>query len=433
MLSGAIGIGVLFLLLLMGVPIAFAMALVGFAGYAVVAGINPAMNLLTLVPYSTIAVYIFSILPLFLLMGEFTTHSGLMHDAYRAGQVWLGRLPGGLAMATIAGCAAFAAVCGESTSALTTTTKICLPEMLAYKYDVKLATGAIATGGTLSILIPPSVAFIIYGMIANQSVGRLFMAGIFPGILLFLLLAVTIYIMCRRNPSLGPPGPRASWRQRIMIIKDVWGVFLLFLLVMGGIWGGIFTPTEAAAVAVVVALLFALGRKRITRQKLISSLTGSARTSGMVFAIIIGAMIFVYFMSVSRFPAELTTFVTTLHVPPMGIIAAILLLYIFLGCILEPLSMTLLTVPIVVPIIIAIGFDPIWFGVLLVLMTELGLITPPVGMNVFFMAGMIKDVPISTLFKGIMPFIMPILVCVASVVAFPQIALFLPNTMMAMK
>lgn len=432
-ITGIIGLIVLFFFMFIGVPIGFAMGLVGFAGYVFLDSFNSAMSMVGMVPYTTVASYTFSVLPLFLLMGEFSTMSGLMRDAYRSTHVWLGHLPGGMAMATIGGCASFAAVCGSSIASAATMTRICLPEMRKYKYDPGLATGSLAAGGTLGILIPPSLGFIIYGMITEESIGRLFMAGIFPGILLSLMFMLTIYIIARINPLMGPAGVRSGWRQRITAIKDVWGVIILFILVMGGIWGGIFTPTEAAAVGALVSFLFVLGRRKLTKNNLIPAFQDTIKTTGMIYVILIGAMIFGYFMTVSGLPMVLADFVGSLPLPPMGILVAILVVYIFLGCLLDALAMILITMPIFLPVLITLGFDLIWFGVLSTLMSELALITPPIGMNVFVISGMVDDIPMHTIFRGILPFAATMILCVAILVAFPQISLFLPNIMIAVK
>lgn len=432
-LIGIIGLAVLFVLMALEVPIAFAMALVGFCGFAVISGLDAAVNMVGLVPYTTAASYIFSVLPLFLLMGEFSSVSGLMRDAYRTINRWLGHLPGGLAMATIGGCAGFAAVCGSSVATAATMTRVVLPEMREYKYDLSLATGSLAAGGTLGILIPPSLQFIMYGVIAEQSIGKLFIAGVFPGILLALMFMLTIYVIAKLNPKLGPPAARSTWGQRLASLKDVWGLMLLFVLVIGGIWGGIFTPTEAAAVGALVSFILIIVRRQLTRQKLVTSFVGAFRTTGMCLGILIGAMIFGYFIAVTTLPMALAKFVSQLPIPPMGILICMLLVYLFLGCLMDSLAMILLTMPIFVPVILTLGFDPIWFGVVLTLMCELALITPPIGMNVFVISGMTEDVPMHTIFRGVWPFVLALIATEAILIAFPQISLFLPNTMMAMR
>jgi len=430
---GLIALVILFLLMFMGMHLGFAMALVGFAGYVFIAGLDQAVIMVGLVPYTTVASYIFGVMPVFLLMAEFASASGLVHDGYRTMHTWLGHLRGGLAMASMGGCTAFAACTGGSLENAAVMTRISLPEMLEYKYDPALATGCIAAGGTLAFLIPPSMAFIIYGMIAEQSIGRLFIAGIFPGILLSLMFIATIYIIVKRNPKAGPPGRRASWRERLVSVKDVWGILILFLIVMGGIWGGIFTPTEAGAIGAFIAFVLALAKKRLTWQNVVYSVIESLKTVGMVFGMMIGAMIFGYFTAVAGLPMELANFVAGLHIPPVAVLAAALLLYCILGCIMDGLAMHLLTLPILVPLLSAIGIDLIWFGVLSTLTAEMALITPPIGMNVFVIAGMVKDrgIEMYTVFRGVLPFALTIAVCMVILVAFPQISLFLPNTMMA--
>jgi tripartite ATP-independent transporter DctM subunit len=431
-LIGVIGLAVLFVLMALEVPIAFAMALVGFCGFAVISGLGAAVSMVGLVPYTTAADYIFSVLPLFLLMGEFASVSGLMQDAYRAINKWLGHLPGGLAMATIGGCAAFAAVCGSSVATAATMTRVALPEMRKFNYDPSLATGSLAAGGTLGIMIPPSMQFILYGVIAEQSIGKLFMAGILPGLLLSSMLMLAIYTSAKMNPSLGPVAPKARWRERFASFKEVWGVILLFVIVMGGIWGGFVTPTEAAAVGSFVSFLIILLRRQLNRQNLIAAFLGAFKTTGMCLGILIGAMIFGYFIAVTTLPMALAKFVSALPVPPIGILICMLAVYLVLGCLMDALAMILLTMPIFIPVILALGFDPIWFGVILTLMCELALITPPIGMNVFVISGM-ADIPMYTVFRGVMPFVITMAVGVAILIAFPQISLFLPKTMMAMK
>jgi C4-dicarboxylate transporter DctM subunit len=430
---GIIGLVVLFLLMFAGMHIGFAMALVGFVGYVILDDMGAALSMIGLTPYTSVASYVFSVVPLFLLMGEFASYSGLMRDTYRAMYTWVGHLPGGLSMATVGGCAGFAAISGSSVATAATMTRVCLPEMLDYKYDPRLATGCIAAGGTMGILIPPSLGFIVYGLIAEQSIGALFMAGIFPGLLEVTLYWITIYILCKRNPLMGPPGARASWRQRLAAFKQVWGIVAIFLLVMGGIWGGIFTPTEAAGVGTFGAFLFALGRRQVNRQNLTSSFTSAITTTGMCFAILIGAMIFSYFITLTGLPMKLASFVAALPIPPLGILVCILFVYLILGCIMDGIAMTLITVPIFLPVINALGFDLIWFGVLITVMAEIGLITPPIGMNVFVISGMAKDVPMYAVFRGILPFFIADLWHIGLLVAFPQISLFLPATMMATK
>jgi tripartite ATP-independent transporter DctM subunit len=427
-----VGLAILFVLMFIGLPIGFAMIIVGFAGYTFLGNFDAALNMVGMVPYTTVASYLFSVLPLFTLMGDFASSSGLMRDGYRAVHSWIGNLPGGLAIASIGGCASFACVSGSSVATAMTMTRIALPEMLEYTYSPKLATGCLAAGGTLGLLIPPSGAFIIYGLIAEQSIGRLFMAGIFPGIMLAALFILTIYIMARIDPGIAPPGVKPEWRERFSALKNVWGLLLIFFIVMGGIWGGVFTPTEAAAIGAFVAFIFLVARGRFTWRLLIDSLLRAVGFTGMAFAILIGAMIFGYFTALAGLPVALANFITELSMPPLGILICILAVYIILGCVIESIPMILLTVPIFSPVLGSLGYDPIWFGVILVIMTEMALITPPIGMNVFIISGMTEGIPMYTIFRGIVPFLFAMMVGVAILIAFPQIALFLPKSMMAM-
>ena len=429
-LVGVLGLVMVFVFLFMGVPIGFTLAFIGFLGFIVLGSLEGAVSMMATVPYTTVAAYIFSVVPLFLLMGEYMSVSGLLHDAYRGIHTWLGRMPGGLAMATIGACAGFAACTGTSVAAIATMTRISLPEMLEYKYDRGLATGTIAAGGTLGILIPPSIPLVVYGIITETSIGGLFMAGIVPGILLAFMFMITIYIVAKRNPKAAPRGPGTTWWQRLVAIKDVWGIALVFLIVMGGIWGGIFTPTEAGSIGALGAFIFAIARKKVTRQNLFPTFLAALRTSGLGFVLVIGAFIFSYFIAVSRLPSELAAFVGGLPIPPLAIMGAIMVLYMIMGCLMDPISLMLLTVPILLPLIQALGFDLIWYGIMVTVMTELGLITPPIGMNVFIMAGMRRDIPMYTIFRGIFPFVVTFLAITIILLFFPQIILWLPNTMM---
>ncbi len=429
---GIVGLGLLFLLMFFEVPIAFSMALVGFLGFGILSGFEAAMNMVGLVPYTTISDYIFSVLPLFLLMGEIASISGIMEDTYRTINKWLGHLHGGLAIATIGGCAGFAAVCGSSVATGATMTKIALPEMKRYGYHTGLSTGVLAAGGTLGIMIPPSMQFILYGVIAEQSIGKLFIAGIFPGVLLSIMFMLTIYITTKSNPSLGPPGVKSDWKERFSSIKDIWGVILLFITVMGGIWGGLFTPTEAAAIGVLISLILMRLKRRLTRNNIANALISSLRTTGMCFGILIGAMIFSYFIALTTLPMALAQFVSSLPISPLGILICILIVYLILGCLMDALAMVLLTMPIFIPVIKTLGFDLIWFGIILCLMCEMALITPPIGMNVFIISGL-SGVRMYTVFKGIVPFLIAMVICMFLLIAFPGISLWLPNTMLSVK
>jgi tripartite ATP-independent transporter DctM subunit len=340
---------------------------------------------------------------------------------------WLGFLPGGLAMATVGSCAGFAAVCGSAPATVATMGTVALPEMRRYKYDPRLATGCIAAGGSIGSMIPPSVALIIYAILTEQSIGKLFLAGFLPGVLEAFFYMITIYILCKRNPLMGPKGERVSFRQRILSLKGTWGVLALFILVIGGIYAGIFTPTEAAGIGAFGALLYALGKRQLSWKKFTDSLVETGKTTAIAFLILIGAVIFGYFLAVTRLPFELGSFVSELDVNRYVILGVIMLTYLFLGAVMSGLAVIMLIVPIFFPVIVALGFDPIWFGIITVRMMEIGQITPPVGINVFIMKGVAKDVPISVIYRGIAPFLIADILHVVLLVVFPQIALFLPG------
>lgn len=427
---GIIGFIVLFLLLAIGMPIAFAMLTVASVGLVVVGGLPAALTQLQLTPYTRVASYIMSTIPLFVLMGSLAFVSGLNTDAYKAAYKWIGSLPGGLAMATIGGCAGFAACTGSSVASIALVTPIALPEMLRYKYDPRLATGSIAAGTTLGILIPPSIPFIVYGLFAEVSVGKLFIAGIIPGLLLASLFVLTIYILVKFRPSMGLPAPKATWWERLGAFKSIWALVILVVLVLGGIWGGVFTPIEAGGMGAFGAFLIALGRRRLTKQNLIDALRSSLRITAMVFAMMIGAIMFNCFLAVTRLPFMLADYVAALLVPPVVIVIALMFFYLIGGCLMDVLGLMLLTLPIFIPIMNSVGIDLILFGVLTTIMTEMALITPPIGMNVFVLSGMAEDIPMYTIFRGILPFLIAMIIGLALIIAFPQIALFLPNTML---
>jgi len=427
---GLIGIGVLIVVLFSRMPIGFVMAFIGFAGFTYLSGFGASLTMLRTVPYTTFASYDLSVIPLFILMGTLCFYAGLSRDLYETVHSWIGHLPGGLAMATVGACAAFAAVSGSSVATAATMGTVALPEMKRYKYSDALATGAIASGGTIGILIPPSTGFIIYGIITEQGIGKLFLAGFIPGILEAVFYMITITILTRRNPLLGPRGPSTSFMEKILSFKNTWVVILLFVIVMGGLYMGVFTPTEAAGVGAFGAFVFALARRKLTWQAFRSSLADTGKTTAMIFIILMGAMILGYFLSISRLPFELATIIGEWGVNRYIILIAILLLFVCLGCVMDSLAILLLTVPIFFPLIIALGFDGIWFGVITVRACEIGLITPPVGVNVYVIKGIAKDVPMGTIFRGIVPFLIADFCHVALLIAVPQLSLFLPGRMM---
>jgi C4-dicarboxylate transporter DctM subunit len=426
---GLIGIGALVVLLFLRMPVGLVMACVGFSGYAYLTSVEGAFGLLRSVPFATAASYDLSVLPLFLLMGSFAFYSGMSEGLYRSAYKWVGGYPGGLAMATIAGCSGFAAVCGSTLATAATMGMIALPEMKKYNYDSALAAGAVASGGSLGILIPPSSIFIIYGIITEQSIGELFIAGIFPGVLLATLFLLVIMLRVRLNPELGPPGAKVGFHEKLTSLGDCWGVLALFLVIMGGLYLGLFTPTEAAGVGAFGAFLFGVFKKRLTPANTIAAMTETMRSTAMIFVIVIGAMIFGYFLAISRLPYELAVLVGSLPVSRYVVFVAILTVYLLLGCLMDTLAMVILTVPIFYPVMLKLGFNPIWFGVVMVLVSEMGVITPPIGLNVYVVHGIAQDVPMFTIFRGVVPFLAMMLLCLVLITVFPQIALFLPGLM----
>jgi C4-dicarboxylate transporter DctM subunit len=427
--TGFIGIGILFIFLFLGMPIGIAMGMVGFAGFAFLRGLDSALGVLTTVPYRTFASYDFSVVPLFILMGAFCFHAGLSKDLYNTVYRWLGHFRGGLALATVGACAGFAAVSGSSTATAATMGVVALPEMKRYGYDPALATGSVAAGGTIGILIPPSVGLIVYGIIAEQSIGRLFLAGFIPGVLEAVFYLITIFIICKLNPRLGPPGPISSWRERIVSLKNTWVILLLFILVLGGIYFGIFTPTEAAGVGAFGAFLSALLRGKLDRKAIQESLFETLRNTAMILIIVLGALILGYFLAISRVPFTIADTIVGLEINRYIMLIFILVFLLFLGTVIDAPAMILLITPIFYPVAEKLGFDPIWFGIIIVRMCEMALISPPVGLNVFVIKGVAPDVPMYTIFRGIVPFLMADVCHIALLIAVPQLSLFLPSLM----
>jgi tripartite ATP-independent transporter DctM subunit len=424
---GIIGVLLLLLLLVAGMPVSFALALVGFLGLSFLAGKEGGLSAIGSILYDTGARYDFSVIPFFVLMGMISFIVGLSRDLYDSAYSWVGSLPGGLGITTVAACTVFGAISGETTSTAVTMGTVSLPEMKRHKYDLGMSTGCVAAGGTLAALIPPSLSLIIYGLLADQSIGELFISGIFPGMLLAVLYSLYIYARCRYNPDFGPPGPRTSLRQKISSLKNTWAVLVLFVLIIGGIYAGAFTPTEAGAIGSVGALLIGLCLGRLQFHDLNTALLATAKTTTMIMLILAGAGIFGYFVAVSGLPVALANFVTGFDLPPMLILIAILATYLVIGCFTPAIPAIILTLPVFLPIIVGLDFDLIWFGVLIVLMMDVALITPPVGMNVFAIKGVARDVPLATIFRGVIPFVLAALVCIATIVAFPKVATFLPN------
>jgi C4-dicarboxylate transporter DctM subunit len=426
--AGYVGLIILVVLLFSRMWIGLAMALVGFLGYAYVSGIGDAFVKLGTVPYSSVAVYAVSCVPLFILMGVIVSNTGVSADLYNTAYKWLGQMRGGLAIASVAACGGFAAISGSSTAAVATMGKIVIPEMQKYNYDLRLASGVVAAGSTLGILIPPSLGFIMYGILTEQSIGRLFMAGIIPGALEVIFYIVTISIVCRLNPQMGPPGPKTTFKTKIASLKNTWHMAILFPLVLGGIYLGIFTPTEAAAIGAFAAIVITFFSRRLSFKIFLNSIGEAGLTTGMAMILIVGAFIFVRFMAITQLPFTLADTISQLGVSPYIILTAILVFYIIIGMFLDIMSSLVLTIPIFFPLIVALGFDPIWYGVLMVRIMEIGMITPPVGLNVYVLCGM-TDIPLGTVFRGVLPFVVADILHVALLVAFPAISLFIPNMM----
>jgi C4-dicarboxylate transporter DctM subunit len=429
LLITVVGFAVMLALILLRVPIAVAMAIVGVAGSAALAGWPAALATLRQGPFERASSYTLVVVPLFLLMGYVAAEAGLSQNLFRAANVWFGHWRGGLAMATVGACAGFAAICGSSVATGAAMCAVALPEMRRYRYADSLSTGSIAAGGTLGIMIPPSIIFVLYGILTEQSIGKLLMAGIVPGLVETLLFMIAIAIVTALKPSLGAPGPRAPWSARLLAVRDIWEVLVLFLIVIGGIYVGLATPAESAAFGAVGALVFGLLKRTLTRRGLLAALDVTVRTTAMVFFIVIGADLFNYFMALSQMPMRLAGWLSLMQVPPVVVLWTIIVTYIVLGALMDELAMILLTVPIFFPIVKSLGYDPIWFGVVIVVVVQIGLIAPPIGLNVFVIGGMARDVPLATIYRGILPFLAMQIVLLVLLTLWPRLALILPSTM----
>ncbi|MBM3570017.1 MAG: TRAP transporter large permease [Alphaproteobacteria bacterium] len=423
------GFVVLFALMALRVPIGIAMGVVGVGGFALVASPSAALKLLATSPLRTVTDYNLSILPMFILMGVFATGAGMSRELFRAANAWLGHRKGGLAYATVTACAFFAAINGSSVATAATMTTVALPEMRRAGYHVGSAAGVIAAGGTLGIMIPPSVIFAIYGVLTEQDVGKLFIAGLLPGLLAVALYFVAIQAMCWRWPERLPAAERHGWGERLVALKDVWATVLLFVGVVGAMYGGVCTVTEAAAIGAAGALLIGVARGRLPPAKILDCLVEALRTTASIFVIVIGAFLFGYFLTITGTTQKLSQMMVDLPIGPYGVLTLILLAYLVLGAVMDELAMILLTVPIVFPVIVGLGFDPIWFGVIVVMVVELGLICPPVGMNVFVINSMARDVGLGAIYRGVGPFIAVDVLRLAILAAFPAISLYLPARM----
>ena len=426
---GIIGIIALFLFIFSRMPVGFVMAIIGFVGFGTLVSFHASLNLMAKDIYSVFGSYNLTVIPLFVLMGQLSYHSGISRRLFDAAYKFIGHWPGGLAIATIGACAGFAAICGSTNATAATMAAVTLPEMKRYNYKPELATGVVAAGGSLGILIPPSVIFIVYGILTEQSIGKLFVAGILPGILLTALFILTIVIWTSLRPDLGPRGPKFTFRERLASLTGLVETLILFIMVMGGLFVGFFTPTEAGAVGAFGTLILALARRNLSWKGFVTSLFETTRISCMILVIVAGATIFGHFLAVSRIPFDIANWISTFQLSNYVVMLFIIFIYLIGGCFIDSLALIMLTVPIFYPVIISLGYDPIWFGVVIVLITQIGVITPPMGINVYVVSGVARDVPLETIFKGVIPLLIALIIGTLLLIPFPQIALFLPGLM----
>ncbi|NLD54757.1 MAG: TRAP transporter large permease [Burkholderiaceae bacterium] len=427
MSEALLGLLAMFALSAIRVPIAFAMGIVGFFGLALIRGWNPALASAGTLMYETGFSYTLSVIPLFILMGNFVSRAGLSRELFQAAYAFIGHWRGGLAMSTIIACAGFGSICGSSIATAATMSRVAYPSMRSYGYSDRLATGSIAAGGTLGILIPPSVIMVIYALMTEINIGAMFAAGVIPGIIATVLLMLAVAWQTWRDPAAGPPGERTPWPQRWQALRGIWGVVVLFTLVMGGIYAGAFTVTEGAGIGAFGAFVFALARRALTWSVLAQVLVESARTTAMLFVILIGALIFANFVNFTSMPEDLRNYVEQFQVSPMTVIVLICVIYVLLGTAMEELSMILLTVPVLFPLVVHLGFDPLWFGILVVVVVEIGLISPPVGMNIFVLRTLLPHVSTGTIYHGVMPFVVADVIRLAILVAVPSLSTWLPH------
>lgn len=429
MLISIIGLAVLLGSLFLGLPIAWGMLLVGTLGFAFFTGMEAALSMAAQTSYDTAMSYSFTVLPLFILMGNLVNASGLSKDLYKAANAFIGHLRGGLAMATIVACGAFSALCGSSMATTAAMGRVAMPNMRKYNYDDRLATGSIAAGGTLGILIPPSVMMVVYGILTETDIGKLFAAGFLPGMVAMLMYLITVMIITAINPNLGRPGEKASWLERFEATKGVMAITVLFVVIMGGIYGGVFTPTEAAGIGAAATFLLTLKRRGWQPRMYLTVLIEAAQTTAIMFALVIGALVFTNFLTVAGLPNQLLGFIQGIDVSPIVVILIICAIYLVLGCFLETMSMVMLTVPIFYPIVASLGFDLVWFGIIVVVAAEISLITPPLGLNIFMIKNVMPDVPLGTIIRGVTPFVMMDILRLLLLVFVPWIVLVIPNSM----
>jgi len=424
---GIIGIFVLILIFLLGMPVGFAMGLVGLAGFCYLVSPEAGLSLLARDVFTTFSSYSLTVIPMFVFMGSIAYASGMSRRLYEASHTLFGEMRGGLIMATIAGCAGFAAICGSTSATAAAMGRVSLPEMKRYKYNDALATGSVAAAGSLGILIPPSTIFIVYGILTEQSIGRLFIAGVFPGLILASLFMVTVAVICWRYPHLAPAGEPSSYREKIEGITGISEMLVLFVMVMGGLFLGWFSPVQAGAAGAAGALLIGLARRQLKWDGFLFAIKDTLKVTCEIIVIVTGAVILGHFIAVTKIPLILTQWVSELSLPTVIVMGMIVLMYLFGGFFMDALALITLTIPIIYPLVLSLGFDPIWFGVIIVLVTEMGVITPPVGINVYVIKGIAEDVSLETIFKGVFPFLIALIVAVGILIAFPQIATFLPS------
>jgi len=424
-----LGFVALFVLMLLRVPVGMAMGLVGVVGYSYLVGPGPALKLVGQTSMRTVTDYTFGVIPMFMLMGALVSVSGVSRELFKAANSMIGHLRGGLGVATVVACGGFAAICGSSVATAATFSAVAYPEMRRFNYPQSFSTGVIAAGGTLGAILPPSTVLAVYAILTQQDIGKLFMAGIVPGILAMAMYVLTIAVIVKTRPGWLPGGEVKPWSERLKDLKNVWAPLVLFVFVIGGLYGGFFTPTEAGGVGASGAFILGLVRRKLDAPKSREALLSAPRTAAAVFTVRIGALLFGYFLTITQSPQKLTEFLTGLGIGRYGVLALIMLMYLVLGCLMDAMAMIILTVPIIYPVIVHLGFDPIWFGVIIVMTVELGLIHPPVGMNVFVIKSVVKDVSFTTIFKGVLPFIVTDIVRLVILIAFPIIALWLPTRM----
>ena len=423
------GFVVLFVLLVLRVPIGVAMGVVGLGGFAMVTSVTPALNQLALSPIRTVTDYSLTLIPMFILMGSVASASGMSSELYRAANAWIGHFRGGVAMSTVAACGGFSAICGSSVATAATMAKVALPEMKRFGYPDSMATGVIAAGGTLGILIPPSIVLAIYGVLTEQDIGKLFIAGLLPGIMAIVFYLITIRIIMAVKGGAVPLQARADWREKFASLRGIWAISLLFIFIVGGIYGGVFTPSEAAGMGAMGAIIISVVRGKLGLRSLFKCLVDAIQVSAGIFLILIGAILFGYFLTVTQVPQNIANTLVGWNLGTYPTLLLILGFLILLGTVLDAMAMIILMVPILYPVSVALGFDPIWFGVIMVMTVELALISPPVGMNIFVISALARDVAIQRIYAGVLPFVAADILRIGAVILFPAIALYLPGTM----